>query len=212
MLRLSAVLLANLLLFTGPALAQDEPRAYHNARAAADADSPVVRATGGNIGMYFQFGGLAALLHSNTPRNIGNVLIFERVGLKFAFSEKLMLPVWFGTGLRVNSPNRADSSGTWGIDLGAGLEYHFRIWRRISPFIGGAFGINVADPSGSTNAHVGIGLGPVMGIEYYIGDRLSLTAQYMFVIGIEYQDAPDAVTSFSFQTRAGGALNITYYF
>ena len=166
------------------------------------------------MGMYFRFGGLASLTHTNNTRNVGP-LVFSQVGIKFVFSERFMLPIWFGTGLRVDSPDEGDSATNWGIDLGVGFEYHFRIWRRISPFIGGSVGLNVLDPTQSDNLGLGIGLGPILGIEYYIGDRVSVTATYMFVIQVAFQDSgvPQAkTTTFGLSTLAGGALNITYYF
>jgi hypothetical protein len=175
-------------------------------------EMPAVRAEAGNIGMYFRFGGLASLAHSNNTRTIGP-LVFTQVGMKFVFSETWMLPVYFGTGLRVDSPDEGDSATNWGIDLGAGFEYHFRIWRRISPFLGVSLGINMEDPTMEDNLRFGFGVGPSLGVEYYIADRLSVTAMYMFVIQLNYQDDPaNSVTTFSMQTLAGGALNITYYF
>jgi hypothetical protein len=68
-----------------------------------------------------------------------------------------------------------------------------------------------------------VGLGPILGVEYYIADRVSLTAMYMLVIQIAHQEQPGAagpfgptdsnnLTTFSFSTMAGGALNLTYYF
>ena len=214
---------------TAPAQGQDtepppapapRPRPYRRpARAAANPGGanpiagPVVRAEGGNIGMYFLFGGLAGLTHSNVERNIG-ALLFNRVGVKFAFSEKWMLPIWFGTGLRVDSVDApgVDATTDWGIDLGVGFEYHFRIWRRISPFFGAGLGFDIQDQTGSDNIRFGMGLGPTLGVEYYIGDRLSLSALYMFVIQLVYQDSAAATTTFGFSTLAGGAVTITYYF
>lgn len=250
MLRLSGVVLLCLVFLPGSVLAQDQPPMTDTpevtpppslpppapppaadpeptpapppaaAAPAADPDSPVVRAEAKNMGMYFRFGGLANLTHSNNSRNVGP-LLFSQVGMKFVFSEKLMLPIWFGTGIRVDNPDdgipatNEDSATNWGIDLGVGIEYHFRIWRRISPFIGGQFGFNVQDPTQDDNIQLGVGLGPVMGVEYYVADRVSVTAMYMFTIQIGYQDAPDgaiSTTTFGLSTLAGGALNITYYF
>ena len=174
----------------------------------------MVRAMSGDIGMYFRFGGLAPLTHTNNQRTIG-ALVFNQIGVKFVFSEQLMLPVWFGTGIRVDNPSGSEASSDWGIEMGVALEYHFRIWRRISPFVGGSFGLDFQDPSNDDNSRFGMGLGPIAGIEYYIADRVSLTAMYMFLIQIALQDAPIPgadTTIFGISTLAGGALNITYYF
>lgn len=175
---------------------------------------PVVRARGGNMGLYFLFGGLAGLTHSNVDRNIG-ALIFNRVGLKFVFSEHWMLPIWFGTGLRVDSVDdpTIDATTDWGIDLGVGFEYHFRIWRRISPFVGAGVGFDLQDQTGADNIRFGMGIGPSLGVEYYLGDRLSLSAVYLFTIQLVYQDSPLAsTTTFGIATLAGGAVTLTYYF
>lgn len=177
-------------------------------------DAPVVRAEGGNLGMYFRFGGLATLTHSNNSRTAGS-LVFTQVGMKFVFSEHFMLPIYFGSGVRVDNPDQGDSQTNWGIDVGAGFEYHFRIWRRISPFLGVSLGVDVEDATGDDNMTVGMGMGPSLGVEYYIGDRLSLTAMYLFVIQLRYTDNPNPareITSFGLSTLAGGAVNITYYF
>lgn len=197
---------------------------------AADPDAPVVRAAAGNMGMYFRFGGLATLLADGNTRNVGPVA-FTQVGLKFVLSESWMVPLYFSTGIRLDSvenapdPNDADSGEetNWGLEVGSGFEYHFRVWRRISPFFGLNVGVGFEDPTGEDNLKFGVGLGPILGVEYYIGDRVSLTAMYMVVIQIGYQEQPGAqgpfgptdsndLTTFSFTTMAGGALNLTYYF
>ena len=68
--------------------------------------------------------------------------------------------------------------------------------------------------SGDDNLVFGIGVGPSLGVEYYIGDRLSLTALYQMVLQLAYQQAgsSSSVTAFSFSTLAGGAMTLTYYF
>jgi hypothetical protein len=98
--------------------------------------------------------------------------------------------------------------------LGGGFEYHFRIWRRISPFLGASLGLYFEDPSGENNLRFGVDLGPNLGVEYYIADRLSLSAQYLLAIQIlNAQSGQDiSNTSFIFRTLAGGAMNLTYYF
>jgi hypothetical protein len=194
-----------------PAPVQRPRPAPRRAPGAPGDNSPVVRADAENLGLFFRFGGLAGLTHSNTQVNVGP-LLFNHVGMKYVFSEEWMLPMWFGTGVRIDSPSQGDSATNWGIGLGAGVEYHFRIWRRISPFFGGLFGLDMEDPTGESNLYFGVGLGPTLGVEYYIGDRLALTAMYMFMIQIMFQDGATSNTTFGLSTLAGGALNITYYF
>ena len=194
------------------------------APALAPDGSPVVRAVAGNLGFFFKLGGLATLDHSNTTRNV-NALGFTQVGLKFVVSEKLMVPVYFGTGLQHSSaetcsgvgPCNTATSTDMGIEAGAGLEYHFRIWRRISPFVGAGLGIGYVNPSGAANWNLGVGIAPYLGVEYYLGDRLSLTAEYMLTFEIGYQKsgvvgAETSTTTFAYRTLAGGALVVTYYF
>jgi len=194
------------------------------APALAPDGSPVVRAAAGNLGFFFKLGGLATLDHNNTSRNV-NALGFTQVGLKFVVSEKLMVPVYFGTGLQHSSaetcpgmgPCNTATSTDMGIEAGAGLEYHFRIWRRISPFVGAGLGIGYVNPSGAANWNLGVGIAPYLGVEYYLGDRLSLTAEYMLTFEIGYQKsgvvgAETSTTTFAYRTLAGGALVITYYF
>ena len=195
-----------LVLCATPALAQEPARAP---------DAPVVRAEGGNLGLFFRFGGLASLEATNNSRSV-NGLILTQVGLKFVLSERLMIPVTFGTSLRNQSTGPADATDA-GLDVGGGIEYHFRIWRRISPFIGGNLGVGFVNPTGDGNNIFGFGIGPVLGVEYYVADRVSLTAMYMFVIQIENQDngplpVNESTTELTLQTLAGGALNLTIYF
>ncbi len=212
---------------------REEPRRPPPFAAPAPAapDLPVVRAVGGNMGMFFRFGGLANLFATGNSRNVvstaaADALVVTQVGLKFVTSEHWMFPIYIGAGLRVVSsdvsspigPSTSTTRTDWGLDLGAGFEHHFRIWRRISPFVGLNLGLGFADPTGDENLLFGIGFGPSLGVEYYIGDRLSLTALYQMVLQVAYQQASSgttasaSVTAFSFSTLAGGAMNLTYYF
>jgi hypothetical protein len=174
-------------------------------------DSPVVRAAGGDYGLFFRFGGLGTMTATGErERNVNNLLI-SQVGLKIAFSERWLLPIFLGTGLRLTKPSGSGESRTdWGTDAGAGFEYHFRIWRRISPFVGANLELGFNDPSGSNNFVFSAAMGPQLGVEYYFGDRVSLTAQYEFLFRINYEDS--IASAFSFATQAGGILTLTYYF
>jgi hypothetical protein len=196
--------------------------------------SPVVRAQAGNLGLFFRFGGLANLTASGNGRTVGGGtsssagVLLTQVGVKIVASEAWQFPIYFGTGLRLVNVSSGtplasnDHSNTdWGLDLGGGFEYHFRIWRRISPFLGLGLGVGISDPSGDSNTAFGVGLGPSLGVEYYIGDRVSLSALYQFVVQVAYQkvstgssitSVSSSLTQFAFQTLAGGAMNLTYYF
>jgi hypothetical protein len=178
--------------------------------------NPVVRAATGDMGMTFRFGGLATMTATGNQHTIGP-LVFSQVGWKFVLSETWQIPLYWGLGIHfVNTEvNDASNDATnWGMALGGGIEYHFRIWRRISPFIGGLLGLSFEDPTGENNLKFGIDLGPNVGVEYYVGDRLSLTAQYLLAIQLGHENkGPEASqTSFVFRTLAGGAMILTYYF
>ncbi len=191
---------------------------------AANPNAPVVRATGKNMGMFFKFGGFATMTATGDLIKTGNAVLTNEVGIKFVFSEKFMLPIFFGMGVGVTKKEGADESDTdWNMSLGAGVEYHFKIWRRISPFIGGVFKFGFSDPAGESNLIFNVNLGPALGIEYYIADRISLTASYMFLIGIAWADSQ--YTHFGLGTKnsvpavgtsvdlsSGGKLTITAYF
>jgi hypothetical protein len=184
--------------------------------------SPVVRAAAGNWGMFFRFGGLASLDHGSNTRSVDGLLLTQ-VGFRYVVSEKLIVPVYFSLGIRVINPPDdpfmpENDDKSWGMEIGSGIEYHFRIWRRISPFIAFNLGLGVSEPNGDSNTAFGIGFGPAMGVEYYIADRVSITVQYMMALQIEIQQVPvgmdetDNWRTVQFNTMAGGAINIAYYF
>ena len=121
-----------------------------------------------------------------------------------------MIPIFFGFGARISSPEGGDSSGDIGFLLGGGLEYHFRIWRRISPYVGFGFGLGYSNPAGDDNGRFGVGMGPILGVEYYVFDHVSLQASYMMNLQIERSFGDETNTLLA--TQAGGALNLTFYF
>lgn len=185
----------------------------HTREAGTLADGGVVRAEAGDFGMFFRFGGLGTLAATNNTRNV-NALVITQVGLRMVLSEQLIIPMFLGLGLRsVDQPNM-DANTDFGFDAGAGIEYHFRIWRRISPFVGASLGFGGSDPSGDNNGTWTIGLGPTAGVEYYVADRVSLTAQYLLTFQIDRSGtgADSHATGVSFQTLAGGAMNLSFYF
>ncbi len=192
------------------------PTPKKKAPAAGPADtSPVVRAAQGNLGLFFRFGGLATLTASGETQNTGKSLWTNQVGLKLVLSERFMIPIFFGFGIHGNTPAEGDSSTDWNLDLGGGFEYHFRIWRRFSPVISGVLKLGFSDASGGDNLNLHFSLGPAIGVEYYVADRLSLTAQYRFLLRLAYQDAekePNEVTSVQLVTQSGGSLTLTFYF
>ena len=190
-------------------------------------EQPVVRAKGKNMGMFFRFGGLATMSMTGSSSTTTGALITNEIGIKFVFSEKFILPIFFGFGLLVTSPaaDGAESMTDWNLGLGVGAEYHFRIWRRISPFIGGLFKFGFTDQDGDENLIFGLALGPQLGVEYYIADRVSLTASYLFLIAVGFKDGDAGGTTFGMGTKdqsvgsvtktaveSGGNLTLTAYF
>ena len=195
-----------------PMVAPRAPAAAPAAVPTANKAMPAVRAKKGNMGMFFRFAGLGTMAVSGESSPSAAVLMNE-VGIKIVFSETFMLPIFFGMGLNLNTPSEGDSSSNWAMHLGAGMEYHFRIWRRFSPFLGGSLKFGFSDKTGEDNMYFAMSMGPTLGIEYYIADRLSLAAQYLFMIQIAHQDSSSiTVTTFQMSTLSGGALTITGYF
>lgn len=192
-----------------------EPKPEASARAGASTDSsgvpmdgPAVRALGGNWGIFFRFGGLATMTSTGNSDTDAGVLITQ-AGMRYVVNQNWIIPFWVGTGVLVQKQDNVDAQANWGLSAGGGFEYHFRIWRRISPLVGAQIGIGARDPSGSNNWVVGIGFGPVLGVEYYVADRVSLIAQYFFTLQFEFRDSR---FDYTMNTLAGGALNLVFYF
>ena len=204
-----------------PTTAPPPPTAAPRAAAyKGDPEKPVVRATGKNMGIFACFGGLGTMTVSGATSPTSAVLM-NQVGVKFVFSEKFMLPVFFGMGIDLTTPGEGESATNWSLEFGAGVEYHFRIWRRISPFVGGQIKFGFSDNADvpklkeQEKLFFGLSFGPSFGIEYYIADRLSLTAAYLFLFQIGHQDHDSdkvAKTTFGMSTLSGGSLTVTAYF
>lgn len=187
---------------------------------AADPNNPVVRGVGGNWGMQFSFGGLGTMATTNTALPTG-AIAFTQAGLRMMMSDQVVIPIFFGFGARISSPEGGDSSGDIGFLLGGGLEYHFRIWRRISPFIGGNLTLAYTNPSGADNWLFAVQLAPTLGVEYFWGDRVSFIAQYFLSFNFLIQNQ-----LFTFATGThtqnssliggglggGGQLSVVFYF
>ncbi|MBI3073353.1 MAG: hypothetical protein HYY84_14660 [Deltaproteobacteria bacterium] len=185
------------------------------ARAEGNPDKPVVRAEPSNWGMTFSFGGLATLATAGDTRTAGTIMagstVGVNVGMKYVSSETLHIPFYFGTTIVGTKILGTDLSATWGLGFGVGLQKYFRLWRRIAPFIDAYFNLNVSDPTGASNLTFTLGLSPGVGVEYYIGDKVSLAARYMFNIGLNI--GGDAITNtYIFATGVGGAATLTFYF
>lgn len=177
--------------------------------ASPDPELPVVRAVDGNWGMFFRFGGLSSLSAVGNSRDVNGLLVTQ-VGMRRVYADGWIMPFYLGTGIRLLSPDGGgDNVIDGGFDGGIGFEYHFREWRRISPFVGlsAGLGFSAADDE---SVVLGLGAGPTLGVEYYVADRVSLIAQYMLTLQLEV--VPDEYTGFSFNTLSGGALTLVFYF
>ena len=192
--------------------------------AATDTDSPVVRANGeeGNMGLFFRFGGLATMTATGDSVDGNQSAINTQLGIKFVMSESIMLPLFFGMAITMDKTGDGDPSNNFSMDLGAGLEYHFRIWRRLSPFFGAMLKLGFYDPTGEDNLAVRFHVGPTIGIEYYIADRVSLSAAYMLMISVVASavGTDNTVLDFDMKTdsgfdvaaSSGGEMTLTFYF
>jgi hypothetical protein len=104
-----------------------------------------------------------------------------------------------------------DSQNDVGLAASVGAQRYFRVWRRIAPYVGGRFRLDYTEPNGRANWQVGFGFGPVLGIEYFVGDRVSLSLQGEALVGI---NARSGLLQVDVATRldAGGQMGLTFYF
>jgi len=191
-------LLAVLVLSAAPALAQP----------VATKVSPVERPIAGDMGISFAFKGLA-------PMSVGGV------------SDATIGQAFGATMLNVSPPGGGDNNRTdFGLGFGIGFQHYFRTWRRIAPYVGAKLHLSYFDPSGDKNYLVQVGIGPSLGIEYFIADRVSLSMEYNFFFSVQFEGdnaaaggragAPGAVggTAVGLGTSLwmGGQMALTFYF
>jgi hypothetical protein len=184
--------------------------------ATADVNKPgtrtVMRAVPGNWGMTFIFGGLGPLSvagHGDQP--LADGLIFTEIGVRRVF-KKIVLPFSFGAGI-----THRTREGTTRPEVSAGVSGSiavlrgFRVWRRIAPYFGGFLHAHYIDAPGPNNWLVNIGVGPILGIEYYLADRVSLYGQGEFAIGPDISKQSVQLVARAMMA-AGGQLGLTFYF
>lgn len=181
------------------------------ADAAADDGSPVVRPEAGQWGMQFTFGGLAPMSIAGIDDFGVNRLLFSELGFRRVLGNGWVVPFSIGAGVFHHNPDMGPSQNDVGLSGSVGVKKWFRQWRRIAPFAGGDFRVSYLDPTGDNNWLVGIGLGPNLGIEYFVGDRVSLVLQGDANLAINVFDGlvqVDFGTSLSF----GGQMGLAFYF
>lgn len=189
--------------------------------AAGSAAAPVVTAQEGNWAFLFRFGGLAPLsfrgVNDFAVEPVGAVgagtsQLFTEFGMRKVL-KRFSIPFWVGLAM-VNDSTRngvSTSNTSFGLSGGAGLQYTFRAWRRIAPYVGGFGQLQFIDPTGDANWLLGFALGPVLGVEYYIADRVSLFAQGQFALGVAIADASARVILGPTMSM-GGNTGVNVYF
>ncbi|PCC71578.1 hypothetical protein SAMN02745121_01122 [Nannocystis exedens] len=173
---------------------------------------PVLRAAPGNWGMTFIFGGLGPLSiagHGDQP--LADGLMFTEIGVRRVF-KKFVLPFSFGAGI-----THRTREGTTRPEVSAGVSGSiavlkgFRVWRRIAPYTGAFLHVHYIDAPGPNNWLVNLSVGPILGIEYYLADRVSLYGQGVFAIGPDISRQSVQLVARAMMA-AGGQLGLTFYF
>lgn len=179
-------------------------------------DSPVVRATEGNFAFSFLFGGLGTLRTSGmADQQVTMNTMFTEFGAR-AVLGSVIIPFSAGLAIGANVPKMGDTSTDFGISATVGVVKTFRVWRRIVPQFGGSFHFHYLDPATAPMApnndwRVGLSVGPVIGVEYYVADRVSVLTQGTFQFGINITD-PAAVVGLGTAITGGGQLGLNFYF
>ncbi len=173
---------------------------------------PVVRAGPGDWGMTFIFGGFAPL----SVGGLGDLplaegLVFTEIGVRRVF-KRVVVPFSFGAGVsQVRKAGEAKPTISAGVSASVAVLRGFRVWRRIAPYFGGFLHTHYIDAAGPDNWLVNVSVGPILGIEYYLGDRVSLYGQGVVGIGPNI-----GKSSIQWVARAalaaGGQLGLTFYF
>ncbi len=170
----------------------------------------VRRAEQGDWGMQFTFGGLAPLSIAGVRDHGVNRLLMTELGFR-RLTENFIIPFSIGAGVFHHNPETGSSQNDAGIAASVGLLKPFRVWRRISPYAGGMLHLHYLDPTGDNNWLVNFSIGPVIGTEFYIGDRVSLLFQGQFDIGANIFDGLTQVRAAT-SIAAGGQTGLVFYF
>jgi hypothetical protein len=174
-------------------------------------ESPVETAKDGMWAMEFVFGGLGPLSIAGTDSHGVNRLLFSEIGFRRQF-KRVAIPFSVGAGVFHHNPEgSAGTQNDAGLSATVGIRVGFRPWRRIAPYWGGTFNLAYLDPTGDNNWLVRLGLGPLIGIEYYIAHRVSLLLQAQATVGINIFDGLTQVAA-STAISAGGQLGLLFYF
>ena len=176
-----------------------------------DDDDEISRFEPGLWGMQFTFGGLAPMSIGGLREFAINRLAFTELGFRRVLSNDWALLFGVGAGLFRHNPDSGDTQNDVGLAASYGFQKWFRVWRRIAPYAGGRIRIGYAEPEGRANWNVALGLGPMLGVEYFVGHRVSLSlqgdAQLRFGIfhGLLQTELATGID-------AGGQMGLTFYF
>jgi len=180
-------------------------------RAAQGDGDPVERFEAGMWGMQFTFGGLASLSIAGVDTHGVNRTLFPELGFRKVRSDEWSIPFSIGAGVFHHEPDGSSAQNDLGIAGSVGAQRYFRVWRRIAPYAGGRFHLHYLDPTGTDNWLVNIAVGPTLGIEYFVGDRVALTLEGDALVGINVFDALLQV-DWGTSLAAGGQTGLVFYF
>ena len=173
---------------------------------------PVVRAGPGNWGMTFIFGGLSPISVAGLgDQQLADGVIFTEIGVRRVF-KRVVVPFSIGAGV-TSRQNAGDLKPTIaaGVSASVAVLRGFRVWRRIAPYYGGFVHTHYVDAAGPDNWLVNVSIGPILGIEYYLGDRVSLYGQGIVGIGPDIRKN-SVLWGARATLAAGGQLGLTFYF
>jgi hypothetical protein len=170
----------------------------------------VRRAGEGDWGMQFTFGGLAPLSIAGIRDHGVNRLLMTELGFR-RVTENFIIPFSIGAGVFHHNPEEGNAQNDAGLAASVGILKPFRVWRRISPYAGGMLHLHYLDPTGDNNWLVNFSIGPVIGTEFYIGDRVSLLFQGQFDVGANVFDGLTQVRAAT-SIAAGGQTGLVFYF
>jgi hypothetical protein len=170
----------------------------------------IERAKPGHWGMQFTFGGLAPLSIAGIRDHGVYRLLMTELGFRYV-ADKVIVPFSVGAGVFHHNPNQGSKQNDAGLSASVGVLKPFRVWRRISPYFGGMFHLHYLDPTGDNNWLFNVAVGPVIGTEFYVGDRVSLLFQGQLDVGINMLDAVTQVRA-STSLAAGGQTGLVFYF
>jgi hypothetical protein len=140
-----------------------------------------------------------------------NRLLFTELGFRRVFDNGWVVPFSIGAGIFHHNPDTGGSQNDVGLAFTVGVLRYFRTWRRIAPHGGGNVRLHYLDPTGSANWRINLIFSGLLGIEYFVGDRVSLLLQGEVGIGVSILDQLQQVRAAT-QVPAGGQMGLVFYF